>query len=227
MRADDPNLPLLIGVAEALGDLCDGLVFVGGCAAGLLATDEAASGVRPTQDVDAIVEAATLTDFHAVEALLPQRGFVRDADSPVICRWRHRASGAAFDLMPTEPAVLGFANRWYPEAAATAIRVALTERVHIRLISAPCFVATKLEAFATRGNQDLYSHDLEDTLMVADGRPSLPDELRLAAKDLRQAVAGQLAALLQRNDFGNVLPGLIGDPRRVGIVHERLRSMAA
>jgi hypothetical protein len=59
MRRNDPNLPLLILVADALGDLCEELVFVGGCAAGLLLTDSAAGAVRATQDVDAIVGSHT------------------------------------------------------------------------------------------------------------------------------------------------------------------------
>lgn len=152
MRVDDPNLPILILVADALGDLCEDLVFVGGCAVGLLLTDPATTGIRPTQDVDAIVEAATLSQFYRVEALLPQKGFVRDAESGVICRWKHLASGARFDLMPTDPEVLGFANRWYPEALETATSAPLNERLHINLISAPAFIATKLEAFSSRGN---------------------------------------------------------------------------
>src|SRR5688500_13982080 len=139
MRADDPNLPILLRVAEALGDLRDELVFVGGCAAGLLLTDPVVSGVRATEDVDAIVEAASFTRFHAVEARLAERGFVRDADSGVICRWKHRASGTIFDLMPSEPGVLGFANRWYPEAVRSAIEVALSPGLRIHLISAPAF----------------------------------------------------------------------------------------
>jgi len=39
---DDPNIELLTRVAEALGDLRERLVFVGGCATALLLTDQAA-----------------------------------------------------------------------------------------------------------------------------------------------------------------------------------------
>jgi predicted nucleotidyltransferase len=226
MRADDPNLPILLHVAEALGDLRDELVFVGGCAAGLLLTDPVVSGVRATEDVDAIVEAASFTRFHAVEARLAERGFVRDADSGVICRWKHRASGTIFDLMPSEPGVLGFANRWYPEAVRSAIEVALSPVLRIHLISAPAFVATKLEAFATRGNADVFSPDLEDILVVVDGRPELVQELKQAGDEMQRALRGQVAALLRRADFDNALPGLITDATRADIVLDRLRAMA-
>lgn len=46
MRANDPNLPHLRRIAEALGELREQLVFVGGAVAGLLITDPLADSVR-------------------------------------------------------------------------------------------------------------------------------------------------------------------------------------
>jgi hypothetical protein len=43
---DDPNLAILIPVVIELGELCDSLVFVGGCATGLLITADWAHRVR-------------------------------------------------------------------------------------------------------------------------------------------------------------------------------------
>jgi hypothetical protein len=57
--AADPNLELLQEAATRLEDLLDELVLVGGCAAGLLVTDPGSSPIRPTEDVDLVVEAAT------------------------------------------------------------------------------------------------------------------------------------------------------------------------
>jgi len=178
VRADDPNLPGLRAVAEALGDLCERVVFVGGSTAGLLLTDPVAGAVRATLDVDAIVEADGLPQFHRIEAEVAERGFERDAASEVICRWRHRASGVLFDLMPVDASVLGFTNRWYADAVRTAERVSLGDGLDIRVVTAPAFVATKLEAFVGRGRGDfLSSHDLEDILNIVDGRSELVDEL--------------------------------------------------
>lgn len=55
----DQNLQLLRTVAERLGPLRDRVVFLGGAAAGLLITDPAAETVRPTDDVDVIIEVVT------------------------------------------------------------------------------------------------------------------------------------------------------------------------
>lgn len=57
----------------------------------------------------------------------------------------------AVDLMPTDEAVLGFANRWYAEAASSAMRVRLPTGRTVNFISVPSFLGTKFEAFGTRG----------------------------------------------------------------------------
>ena len=67
MRREDPNREYLLIVADAIGDLCNEIVFVGGSVAGLLLTDAVADGVRATKDVDAVVEATTLSQYHQAE----------------------------------------------------------------------------------------------------------------------------------------------------------------
>lgn len=226
MRTNDPNLPHLRQVAEALGDLREQVVFIGGAVAGLLVTDPLADSVRATRDVDAVVNANRAL-FHRIEASVATRGFARDVSSDVICRWVHKASGVLFDLMPVQPDVLGFSNRWYSYAVETAVPVDLGNGVTIRLVSAVAFVATKLEAFAGRGGGDfLSSHDLEDVLNIVDGREALAAELAAAPADVRQAVAAAFGPLLASPDFVNVLPGLLAEPERVGVVLGRLKAMS-
>ena len=53
-----PNLDLLERAAEKLRPLLPEIVFVGGCATGLLITDPGAAAVRGTYDVDVITEIA-------------------------------------------------------------------------------------------------------------------------------------------------------------------------
>jgi hypothetical protein len=227
MRYDDPNLPYLRTIAEALGDLRDRIVFVGGATAGLLVTDPLADRVRATKDVDAIVEAG-LAQFHRIEEQIADFGFVRDVESGVICRWIHRDSGVLFDLMPVDASVLGFTNRWYAYAIETALLFSLGEGLNIRVVTATAFVATKLEAFADRGRGDvLLSHDLEDILNIIDGREELAQELTVAPTALREAVRAAFTGLLAHPDFANALPGLIADPNRADMVLKRLQSMAA
>lgn len=54
-----PNILMLTEVAQALGALCEQVVFVGGATVPLFLTDPAAPTPRSTQDVDVIAEIAT------------------------------------------------------------------------------------------------------------------------------------------------------------------------
>ena len=152
-RADDPNLQILHLAATTLGDLGDSLVFVGGCATGLLVTAVRAQAIRATQDVDVVVAVASVQEYHAIEQKVAECGFAHDrsAGAP-ICRWVKQ--GLRLDLMPSEARILGFTNRWYPLAIETAARVELGFGLSIRLVSPPVFLGTKLEAFHGRGRAD-------------------------------------------------------------------------
>lgn len=226
MRHDDPNLPSLRLIAEALGELRDEVVFVGGAVAGLLITDPLAEGVRATRDVDAVVDAGR-AQFHQVEARVAAAGFIPDMDAGVICRWIHRASGVLFDIMPIETDVLGFSNAWYRYAAESAVLVDLGDGHAIRAANSVAFVATKLEAFRNRGQSDvLSSHDLEDVLNIVDGREALVAELADAPPDVQAFIRSTLGEILGSDDFANALPGLISEPERAYLVLDRLQALA-
>jgi len=229
VNANDPNVALLEIVAERLGDaLLPELVFVGGAVAGLLITDPAMPSIRPTTDVDLVCRAAVLADYHRVEAVLQSRGFVRDMhpDAP-ICRWR--VGSVAVDVMPTLESVLGFSNRWYPLALETAEIVALPSGRTIRLIIAPVFLATKLEAFDGRGNADfLFSHDLGDLIAVLDGRDEITDECRASPADLRAYLSHRFAIFLETPSFVEALAGhLPGDAASQERLPDLLAKMRA
>jgi len=124
--------------------------------------------------------------------------------------------------------VLGFANRWYRPGFAAAQFATLPTGLKLRHLSAPYFVATKLEAYKDRGNGDVYSsHDLEDIITVVDGRAELVTELATAPPDVRAFVAGQFKAVLNHADFSNALPGIVSQSSRAGLVLQRFASVAA
>jgi predicted nucleotidyltransferase len=209
LNPDDPNLIRVELVARALGELCDELVFVGGCAAGMLCTSVQAPPPRATFDVDLVAEVTALAGYHALEARFAERGFTRDMapDAP-ICRWR--VGEVEVDLMPTDERVLGFSNRWYPVATATALPLTLPSGTRIRLISAPAFLATKFEAYATRGNSDIMaSHDFEDIINVLDGRPGIEAEIADTGGELARYLVERFRDVLHHRDFDNTLPGLV------------------
>lgn len=229
MNYHDPNLAKIELIASALGPLRERLVFVGGCAAGLLLSDPAAAPARITNDVDLTVQVAALRDYHRLEEEFRALGFVRDLGMEVICRWRYR--DLEVDLMPTDPAILGFANRWYPLVVETAQHIRLPAGLDIRLITAPAFLATKFEAFDDRGKGDLLgSHDLEDIITVLDGRAELPDEIARAGDELRAYLAMRCRQMIATPAFFDYLPGMIAPSEtlgeRVAILAERLQQIA-
>lgn len=231
MNPNDINVLMLESVAQRLGDdLLGELVFVGGAVAGLLITDPAMPAIRPTEDVDLLVRALTLADYHRVGDTLVARGFAHDMspDAP-ICRWR--VGGVAVDVMAALEGILGFSNPWYPLALDTAEPLALPGGTVIRLVAAPVFLATKLEAFSGRGRGDyLFSHDLGDFLAVIDGRDSLVDECRSSNAGLRAYLRERVAGLLATSAFIDALPGhLPGDAasqQRLPDLEDKLRALA-
>lgn len=231
MNPNDVNVQLLEMVATYLGaDLLERMVFVGGAVAGLLITDPAMPSIRPTEDVDLVVEATVLREYHAAEAALKAQGFVQDmsADAP-ICRWR--IGHLKVDVMPMGKTVLGFANRWYPLAVSTAQPFVLPSGKAIKLIIAPVFVATKLEAFEDRGKGDfLFSHDLGDIIAIVDGRNSLSDECKQVAPELKTYLQLKFAELMGKAAFRQALSGHLSpdaaSQSRLPLLERKLNELA-
>ncbi len=223
------NIDALLVVVKRLGSLRKRVVFVGGSVRELLITDEAAPPERPTDDVDGIVSISSRGEYYRFADELRALGFQEDvSDGAPLCRWL--VAGVRVDVMPDHASILKFSNRWYPDALAHAADVTV-EGETFKIISAPYFCATKLEAFANRGKGDYYHHDLEDIIAVVDGRHELLAELAAASADVRHYVASEVAALLASPAFMEALPGhLPGDSAsqaRLPIVGSRLEALTA
>lgn len=222
----NPNLDLLIAMVRAMGPLCEQVVFVGGCATGLLVDNAELMDVRPTEDVDAIVEVASLAAYHRLAEGLMERGFKQTmAENTPPFRWYWNRM--QLDLVPLDEKVLGFANPWYRVGFDSAQSVELAEGLQLRHLSAPHFLATKFEAFKDRGQNDVYlSHDLEDIMTVMEGRSTVVQELVAANEAVRKHVGQSVAALLDLPTFHNALPGLLSEPEREPMIKIRLMQIA-
>lgn len=222
------NKQLLAAIASRLKPLLAEIVFVGGCATGLLITDPAASPVRATDDVDVIVEVASYAEYARFSKRLRSLGFSEDSsDGAPICRWL--TDRMKLDVMPTDEKILGFSNRWFKPAIETADLIAL-DGFDLRVVTAPYFIGTKLEAFRGRGKGDFHaSSDMEDIITVLDGRPTVVEEVADCSAALRRYVAREVGKLLENPEFVNALPGhLAGDPisqARIPMIVRNLRSL--
>lgn len=176
------NIARIRAVCNALGDLKEEVVFVGGATVSLYA-DRPSEEVRPTDDVDLVIELLTYSDYTKLDECLREIGFVNDKESGIICRYI--IHGIIVDVMPTHADTLGFANRWYPAGFANAIHYDLGEG-YIRLFSSPYFIASKLEAFKSRGNDDgRTSTDFEDIIFVLANNSRIWEEMENAEMDVR------------------------------------------
>lgn len=229
-RAVETNLEMIRHVARCLGDLRERVVFLGGAATALLITDKATPDVRVTTDVDVIVEIASRVDYYRLAESLRDLKFTEDTgeDAPV-CRWR--IDGIAVDVMPTDEEILGFSNQWYSQALRFASTVEIAEKLAIRVVTGPYFLATKIDAFYNRGKGDFRaSHDMEDIVMLLDGRPELGEEVRTAAEEVKDFLSRTFGEFLQNRDFLDALPGHLmpdsASQQRIPLLMERIRNIA-
>ena len=225
----DPNRALFESVVSLLAPVLDELVFVGGCTTGIFVTDPAAAGIRPTRDVDAIVDVTSYAQYTVLSERLRTLGLAEDtlAGAP-LCRWRR--GDVIVDVMPTDASVLGFSNRWYPMAIDTAQRLVIAGH-RARIVTPALFIATKLEAFHGRGGDDVFSsHDLEDIVTVVDGRPEIVSDVNAADQSVRAYIASEVRSLVGNPDFIEALPGFLlpdaANQARRPILEERLRLLA-
>lgn len=188
------NRELLERVARRARPLLDEVVFVGGAVVELYVTQPVSERVRPTEDTDAICEVADRAGYRRLTGRLEKVGFKQsaiEADPPF--RWRTE-EGDVLDLMPTDPNVLGFANRWHEEGLEHSVSYALGTDLRIEILAPPYFLASKLEAYRGRGRNDPHgSADFEDAVVLIGNRPELSDEVAEADPELRRWLRRQFA----------------------------------
>lgn len=222
------NLALLEIAARRLGNLNENVVYLGGCATALFINDPFSLDVRATVDVDCIIDVISLVDYHKFENRLIEKGFKKSMEDDVICRFRHEE--IILDVMPTDQKILGFGNPWFKEALKHAVNHEIADGLVIKSINAPYFLATKFEAFKTRGNNDvLISHDYEDIISVVAGRMNIVEEVTLANLELRKKLKNEFMQLLENDQFEQTLPSHVNEGpatmQRVEVVRERINKI--
>lgn len=195
----------------------------------MLVTDNAAmDDIRFTDDVDVVVELAGISEWQSLTRRLAARGFKITGEDSVNCRFRYQ--GVIVDVLPSDPTVLGYANCWFIEGLANAVKTTLSNGLEIQIFQPVHFLATKLEAFRGRGEGDPYHKDVEDIVILIDGRPELLAEVTQASPLLRQFIAKGIDELSKLNgiDYAIMSSGSVrSNPGRERLVHERIRALSA
>lgn len=224
------NLAMLEIVARKLDQLNNDVVYVGGCTTALFINDPLSLDVRHTDDVDCIIDVVSRSEYYKFADKLNKLGFKQSMEDSVICRWRY--DGIMLDIMPTDEKIFGFGNPWYKEALSQIISHQIANDLSIQSITAPYFLATKIEAFRDRGKNDLLaSHDFEDIITVIAGRTSIAQEVALANNNLKAHLKLAFKEFLKNDQFEHVLPGHLNDGpmsitmQRVKLVQDRIRKI--
>lgn len=203
--------------------------FLGGSVLSLLVTDAGVDAIRVTKDVDVMVNIRSRKDYHRVDEMLEGLGFRHDIrDDAPVCRWIY--DGVTVDVLPIREDVLGWSSRWFEEALAAASEVQCGGNI-VKVVTAPYFVALKLEAFEERGMGDfITSTDFEDVICLLNGRESIVSEV-LQTEGVREFLSERFVRYLESADLEDAVEGFVqteNDPEtRKEVILARMREIAA
>lgn len=223
------NLNRLMKVASGLGELNKSVVYIGGAVAELYVSDPAATDIRPTMDVDCVIELASYKGFNELCESLRKKGFKNDQSSGApICRWIYKEE--IVDIMPDDEKIIGYSNKWYRPALANKESRTLPDGTVIYIFPIAYYLATKFEALAGRGGYDLRtSHDFEDIIYILN---SCPDFIKCFLNEtdeaLKEYLKVKMKGLISRSNIMEeiecALP--IGEDDRTDYLYEIMEEIA-
>ncbi|MGV8829679.1 MAG: hypothetical protein ACWA6U_15340 [Breznakibacter sp.] len=193
------NISMLQTVANGLGNLKVDMVFVGGAVAELYASNPDLSDIRPTLDVDCVIELRSKTAHAKLENDLRALGFANDTSKGApICRWVYQ--DILVDIMPSDSDVLGFSNRWYEDGIENKISKTLPDGTEIFVFPPEYYLAAKIEAHNGRGGSDLrQSHDFEDIIYILDNCSELLESITDSNESVKAYLKEECSKLLGNN----------------------------
>lgn len=220
------NYEMLKFACSTLGELTDEVVFVGGATTCLYVDVSIADEIRPTEDVDCTIEIANKNEYDTFQAKLRKKGFTHDISKGApICRFKFHDL-LVLDVMPNDPAILGFSNSWYKEGINNreARRV---EDKDIFVFSLPYFLASKFEAYNSRGkNEPRLSSDLEDIILVIDGIANFDLSKYQTSANLKKYLAEMAKLCLTDKFIIEAIGGFLnGKQEKIGKINKRLKSI--
>lgn len=198
------NLALVAQVANGLKELKERMVFIGGAVISLYTDDPAAEEIRPTTDIDMTINLANYNEWAKMQERLSELKFYPDPQGQSICSYMFEK--IAIDIMPAEDSSMGVSNKWYKPGFKHLQQVKLPEGISINILPSPYFLATKLEAFKDRGQNDFYgSHDFEDIIYLIDNRTTIVEEILASEEKVKQYIKQELTAIKNHPQANEIL----------------------
>lgn len=169
------NIKTVAKVAKGLKNLKDEMVFVGGAIISLYTDDLSAEEIRPTYDVDLAIHLLNYGDWVKLQEKLYDLGFYSNPRGHAICNYLYEK--IEVDIMPSKNSPIGPSNKWYAIGMEDLWKMEV-DGISINILSPPCYLATKFEAFNSRGSDYRTSHDFEDIIYVLDNRTTIVQEIK-------------------------------------------------
>jgi predicted nucleotidyltransferase len=221
MKNTQINKIIIVRVANALEELNEKVIYVGGAVVSLYINDSAADDVRPTKDIDISIKVASIMELENIREQLSEKGFKQSADLDVICRFKFE--DIVVDVMATKPIAWAPANPWFEKGFERLEKIKVNKTT-IQIMPLSFFLASKFVAFHDRGGDDpRFSHDLEDIIYIIDNRTDwhqilineedqkvkqfLINEFRniLASNKIQEAIMGNLFYETQDKRFAMII----------------------
>ncbi len=197
------NLKAIVKIAEALGELKEEVIFVGGAVVGLYIDDPGAEDVRPTKDVDITVHIATFAELEKLRKKLSGKGFKQSHAENVVCRFLYK--DIKMDVMGTKELGWAPSNPWFCPGFKHLEKHQIGA-ITVNLLPLSYFLATKFAAFHDRGGADpRFSKDFEDITYLLDNRTDLVESLTRAPDDVKKYLNAEFKKILSDQDLQEAL----------------------
>lgn len=219
------NIATVAEIAEALKDIKEQIVFVGGAVVSLYTDDPASDEIRPTKDIDLTLNVLNMGHWENLQEQLTNIGFYPDPYGQSISSYKYK--NIPVDIMSTDDGPLGPSNRWYREGFKN-LWTGLAQEQEIQILSAPCYLATKFEAFNSRGKDYRTSHDIEDIIYILDNRSGIVQEILDAQENILHFIKEQFAQIIKKKLLDEILLAHIHplmQEERMELVKEKLEQI--
>lgn len=196
------NLKVVEKVALSLEELNKDVIYVGGAVVSLYVTDEGAELPRPTKDIDISVQINTYSQMDELREKLASKKIYPVPSEKVMYRYSHE--DILIDFIPFEETPLGPTNRWLKPGFKKAYPVQVGN-VEIKILPVSLFLATKWEAFKSRGNDPRTSHDFEDIIYIIDNNIKVVEDITKADEDVQSFLKEMSNEILNHSSRNEII----------------------
>ncbi len=196
------NLRVVEKVANSLEELNNDVIYVGGAVVSLYVTDEGAEQPRPTKDIDISVQISTYSQMDEFREKLALKNIYPAPSEKVMYRYSYE--DILIDFIPFEETPLGPTNSWLKPGFEKAYPVGIGES-EIKILPVSLFLATKWEAFKSRGSDPRTSHDFEDIIYIIDNNLKVVEDTQNANKDVQDFLKEMSNEILNHSSRNEII----------------------